>query len=304
MGLNVNGTRLLLSSMRQGIDFSKTLTIGRQGLYIQAPAFQKNLRDFGFGNIDHQALLEQQEGFAEPFLRLLGAEVTDSMDVSDYEKATVIHDMNHPVPDTLKEKYSVVLEGGSLEHIFNFPTAIKNCMEMVRPGGYFLGISPTNNYMGHGFYQFSPELYFRIFDAANGFELQDILFFNDTKNIRTQRQSKFYKLKDPARLNRRVELTNAYPSYLYIVAKRVEVKPIFEKIPQQSDYAQVAWMKKQKDKSKRKKKVLLNWFRRVTPDAIRDMRRNLRLLSKPFGNGIDAYFEPVNLDQHTTLQNA
>ena len=69
----------------------------------------------------------------------------------------------------LKNKYTLVIDGGCLEHIFNFPVAIKNCMEMLQEGGHFIGITPANNLMGHGFYQFSPELYFRIFSKENGF---------------------------------------------------------------------------------------------------------------------------------------
>src|SRR5438477_418150 len=79
------------------------------------------------------------------------------------------HDMNEPIPDKFKETYTAVLDGGSLEHVFNFPVAIKNCMEMVKVGGHYLAITPANNFFGHGFYQFSPELYFTVLSKENGF---------------------------------------------------------------------------------------------------------------------------------------
>jgi 2-polyprenyl-3-methyl-5-hydroxy-6-metoxy-1,4-benzoquinol methylase len=53
-----------------------------------------------------------------------------------------------------------VFDGGTLEHIFDYPTAIKNCMKMVKPGGHLLLTTPANNWFGHGFYQFSPELFY------------------------------------------------------------------------------------------------------------------------------------------------
>ena len=88
--------------------------------------------------------------------------------------------MNKEVPPSLKGQYSMVLDGGTLEHVFNFPVAIKNCMEMLRVGGHYIGITPTNNFMGHGFYQFSPELYCSIFTRENGFELVSVVAFEDT----------------------------------------------------------------------------------------------------------------------------
>ena len=79
--------------------------------------------------------------------------------------------MNIPISDSSKDKYTVVIDGGSLEHVFNFPIAIKNCMEMLQVGGYFISLAPANNMLGHGFYQFSPELFYRIFSKENGFSV-------------------------------------------------------------------------------------------------------------------------------------
>ena len=94
---------------------------------------------------------------------------TISIDASAYENATMVHDMNLPVGDELKQKFSVVIDGGTLEHVFNFPTAIRNCMEMLKVGGHFFAHTMANNFMGHGFYQFSPELFYRVFSPENGF---------------------------------------------------------------------------------------------------------------------------------------
>jgi hypothetical protein len=33
-------------------------------------------------------------------------------------------------------------------------------------------VTPANNQMGHGFYQFSPELFFRVFSQENGYLLR------------------------------------------------------------------------------------------------------------------------------------
>ena len=70
-----------------------------------------------------------------------------------------------------------MIESGSLEHIFNFPVAITNLAGMLKVGGTLFVTTPANNLMGHGFYQFSPELMFRVFSDENGFALRDVLLF-------------------------------------------------------------------------------------------------------------------------------
>ncbi len=170
--------------------------------------------------------------FADPFLRFLGAEEMVVLDASSYEGATVIHDMNGPIPPSLKERFDLVYDGGSLEHIFNFPSAIANCIEMVRPGGHFIGINPTNNLSGHGFYQFSAELYYRVFSSENGLRVLHAVVAED--------RGPFYSIPDPAKMARRVAFVNSEPTQLMILARKESSVPLFANTPQQSDYS-AAW---------------------------------------------------------------
>ncbi len=240
MGLDRNGTKLLLYAKSLGVDFGKTIMLGRQGLHIDKKNLQNNLSQFGITNVNAEDILKEEGRYAEPFLRILGAKKIDSIDASDYESANIIHDMNFPITDEHKATYDVVIDGGSLEHIFNFPVAIKNCMEMIKPGGYFLGITPANNFFGHGFYQFSPDLYFKVFSPENGFKIEKIIFFTDRKN------PKWYEVKDPDEVRTRVTICNDHPSYLFVIGKRISKMPIFEAVPQQGFYQNLLW--KDKDK--------------------------------------------------------
>ena len=237
MGLNHTGTKLLLYAKKQGVNFSKTATIGRQGLHLHESILKKNLDEYGYKDVNCSELLKSNNGFAEPFLQLLGAKETDSVDASTYEAATLIHDMNLPLPDIHKNKYDAVIDGGSLEHIFNFPTAIKNCMEMLKPGGHFLSITPTNNFWGHGFYQFNPELFFRVLSPDNGFKVEKILVYVD------QTDSNWYEVPDPKEIKRRLIMSNRYPSSLFVMAKKTANVPLFTNTPQQSDYQHISWKK-------------------------------------------------------------
>ena len=231
MGLDVNGTKFLLYARQQGVSFAETAMIGRQSLLLDTKSLQNNLNYFGFQTAAAREILIESDGYAEPFLKLLGAREIKSFDASDYETASEIHDFNLPIPGTYKNKFSVVLDGGTLEHIFNFPAAIKNCLEMVREGGHFLNITPTNNQLGHGFYQFSPELFFRILTAANGFQIERIFIFENYLG------TDWYEVTDPEKVFERVTLTNRFQSFLMIIAKKVETVEIFQSAPQQSDYS-------------------------------------------------------------------
>lgn len=233
MGIDHQGARLLLFCKRLGVDFSAVATIGRQGLYLEPSHLQRIFSDFG-RTLDDAALgnlVDEGDGFAEGLFRVLGAQCVDAFDLSAYEGATHVHDMNLAVDKAHHGKYSLVLDGGSLEHVFQVATALRNCMEMVRVGGHFVSIAPANNFFGHGFYQFSPEFYFRALSRANGFEVLHMFA------VAPGPAQTWYRVRDPAHVHERVTLTGPEPVYLLVVARRVAGGPLFSENPQQSDYA-------------------------------------------------------------------
>lgn len=269
MGFDYNGIKLLLHLKSRGVNFNKTVTIGRQGLYVDAKSLE-NLFEKYYHKISSENCIQiLNSHFSEPFLNNLGATQIDSLDASDYESATVIHDMNTPISEHLKNQYDVLIDGGALEHIFNFPTAIKNCMELIKEGGYFISLAPANNYFGHGFYQFSPELFFRVFSLQNGFEIENVIHVNMDK------RSNWFEVMDPDIIKKRVTFRSASMSSLFVVAKRVAIVPIFKTIPQQSDYQHILWKKNNFEPSKESKKttLIMKLFSRINYyiDSFRDL---------------------------------
>ncbi len=233
MGLDAQGARFVLYARTLGVSFQRTAMIGRQSLHLSTAELYRLLRDYGYphGLDQVRRLYGRNQGYAEPFLELLGAESVSSFDASAYEQATDIVDLNHPLPGHYRGCYTAVLDGGSLEHVFNFPIAIRSCMEMLQVGGHFLGILPANNFLGHGFYQFSPELFFRIFTPANGFEVTKMILFEEAP------RPLWYEVPDPSTVERRVELINRRPTYLAVIARKISVAEVFAAGVYQSDYA-------------------------------------------------------------------
>lgn len=111
----------------------------------------------------------------------LGFNHVDSMDVSNFEGASIVHDLNNPVPNYLINKYDLVYDGGTLEHIFDFPQSLRNIYDLLKSGGIVIHCSPVNNHVDHGFYQFSPGLFFDYYQN-NCFDVVHAFLFEYTRD--------------------------------------------------------------------------------------------------------------------------
>jgi hypothetical protein len=191
--------------------------------------------------------------------------------MSDFEGATHTHDMNFPLTDDLRGRFSVVFDGGTLEHVFNFVQAIKNCMEMVAVGGHFAQISPANNYMGHGFWQISPELIYRTFSPPNGYQVEAVMLHEVVPG------GGWYFVADPERLGGRVQLCNSRPTYILTLAKKLADVEIFASAPQQSDYAR-AWSAS--GCSRRPEPVIPHGLRKRIPRSIQRFLKDTVILGR------------------------
>jgi hypothetical protein len=103
-------------------------------------------------------------------------------------------------------------------------------MEMVAVGGHFIQVTTANNYMGHGFWQFSPELIYRAFAPGNGYHVEVVLLRELGPG------GAWYIAPDPEQVRMRVDLCNSWPTYILTLARRVAIAEIFAQSPQQSDY--------------------------------------------------------------------
>jgi hypothetical protein len=222
MGLNIDAARYLISEKERGVILGKTLTLGRQAIYIPAEHYGGILEAVG------EQLTEKI--YADDLLRGIGTTDLISMDFSDYEGAQLIHDANEPISKELHGAYDTVIDGGTLEHIFNFPVSIRNCMEFVKTGGRVILLTPWHNYSGHGFYEFSPELLWSIFAEKNGFEVEKMMFVAD---------GNWFSVKNPAVIKQRIEIRSKSEILLFMTARKTATKPIFQEWPQQSDYVAI-----------------------------------------------------------------
>jgi SAM-dependent methyltransferase len=219
MGIDVHGLNFLRHTSRKR-PLGDTMTIGRQGLHVAEGMVKKIL---------HTAPSYQHQMYCEDLLTgYFGATKVDSLDNSSYEKATHIHNMNEPLPESLYGKYDTVIDGGCLEHIYNAPQALMNCSLLCRPGGQILHILPANNFCGHGFWQFSPELFFSLYSQANGYAETEVFMANLSDTGR------WYQVKEP-RDGVRVNVSSSTELYA-LVRTVLKGKSFSHSHVQQSDY--------------------------------------------------------------------
>ena len=251
MGITNSTARFIIQARRRGVCFDSVLTIGRQYTGCSPQRLAAYVDECGCwpDGMEHGRFIEEMEDAPwrfEHLLRLLGAQTVESCDASPYEGASIVHDLNQPVALELHRCFDLVVDAGTLEHVFNFPVAMRNCMEMVREGGHLIVASPANNYLGHGFYQFSPELFWRVLSPANGFRVERMVAVVDDGGrsrllgipYHFRLTSPWYEVKDPAALGRRVTLLSRDPVTLMVLARRTALRPVFAETPQQSDYVQ------------------------------------------------------------------
>lgn len=209
----------------------KALQLGRQGLHLKG-------NDFYYGQVtfakydDPNKFMEifSQDGNTETLFKFLGADTVESMDYSPFEGATHIHDLNDPVPDELVNQFDFIFDGGTIEHVYDVKSTMTNIKRMLKVGGTFMSVNICNGHVGHGFYQFSPELYRTVFSEENGFNILSVKLA-ELNPIPT-----FVDLPAPPKGARQPINVGHVPLYICFTAEKVEEKENGRKNLQQSDY--------------------------------------------------------------------
>lgn len=235
MGINLCEANAILSLRRSGAAGDDIVCLGRPELFMSPRQVADLAKSFGHDWSASALEAIAASRHAEPLLAAVGFNSIRSLDASDYEGAAIVHDLNTPLPEHLAGSSGFVYDGGTIEHVFDVATALANTTALLRVGGTLLISAAANNQCGHGFYQYSPELFYRYLEA-NGFsEIRVYLVGLLTPN-------RWRRAADPKTLGRRVQFLTAEPTQMLVMARKVaNVAPAV--MPQQSDYAGLNWRK-------------------------------------------------------------
>jgi len=235
MALTFHTFKFLEKLKKDNLNFGETLTIGRLNNLLEKEDF-KLLNIQIDKNVYADKLLKQH-------FNLLSL---NALDYSSFEDADIIHDLNIPLENSNKQ-FNTIIDFGTSEHVFNVTECLKNISNLCKINGHIVHCLPANNNCGHGFWQFSPELFFNIYDNTNGFDETEIFLINlfDKKN--------WYKI-NKQKIGERLELNSKEPLYLLVKTKKIG-KNLYQNI-NQSDYEQ-QWLNDQYPTVFKKKRLSL-----------------------------------------------
>ena len=171
----------------------------------------------------------------ESFWKLLGFTEIVTLDVDKYEGADVIFDLNNPDPPAeLRDRFDVVFDGGTLEHIFHLPNALAALHAMVKTGGRIIHQSPSSGHPDHGLYMFSPT-FFHDYYGANGYAIRNSMLMLYPKNY--LHEPSWYHDYTPGCLDA-LTFHFSIPDMSLLIGVAAEKKPgaTCDVIPQQSWY--------------------------------------------------------------------
>lgn len=188
----------------------KVLTVGR---LVFRPRYQFHHRD------------KQSECYFDEYAARHYSDITvESIDASAYQGARILQDMNLPLSDEnqqYRDRYDLIIDGGSLEHFFNVPQALTNYHELLATDGIVYVMTNANNHFGHGFYQFSSELFYRVFSEENGYEIMDC-FLEQHPFIAAEisARRRCYDAPDPESIGRRTQFISNSPVLIHAIARK------------------------------------------------------------------------------------
>jgi SAM-dependent methyltransferase len=213
----------------------RTLMLGRHKFSIQGQLVKRYdaaLKTHGHEGRRFDYL--QENGYCEKLMQKLGFGQIETLDFSDYEGASIIHDLNMPIPDALDQQFDFIFDGGTIEHVFNVPQALESVFRMLKPGGRFVSANWMNGWVGHGIYQFNPELVWSFWGRAAGCKVHECL---GVKKFPDQTDAHL-SFRDPAATGKRLRLKERVPEgrvYLYYEVERLATSTL-RHITLQSDY--------------------------------------------------------------------
>lgn len=236
MGLNYYLAREVLRA-RNHPTGSLVATIGQLQHFMTRSQANRLCEEFGLSS-DAPWTRKSFGSYGHDFLLTAGAERVAVIDASAYEGADEIHDMNEPVDTQLHGKFDLVIDGGSLEHIFRPHQALANVLRMARVGGSAIIWTPANNLCGHGFYQFSPEFFFSALDGASGFQIVTALVVECVyPSVSLVEPRGAYRVRRPSEVGARVGAVSKRP--LMMLVRAIKTRHVADPLahtPQQSDY--------------------------------------------------------------------
>jgi SAM-dependent methyltransferase len=164
MGLVAPICDLILHEHRYRPIVGKTLFIGRQTVPLSPELLQRLLARHGLRNVcaepaeyDTETRYTEKEYITDRyFMRALGVDHFNALDVTDYEGADIVHDLGYPIGDEHRQAFDFIYNGGCFDNMFNPGVAMMSLSKMLRPGGRMICMESASSWASLPYLIFSP----------------------------------------------------------------------------------------------------------------------------------------------------
>ena len=247
MGLGKPALRFLVREHRRKPLTGAVLTLGRQCVYATyseareilvsegvEPAAQAPGKETSTNIPAWRGTRREHYTSDAAFFEMFGVATVNAMDCSDFEGAEIVWDLNKPVPQELMERFDLIVDGGTIEHVFDIRQAFMNIGRLLCPGGRIIHFVPANNYLNHGFFQCSPTL-FNDYYHFNGFA--DVRTFVAEETLRGDELAELDVYQVDAN-HQPLLMMSKKRLQVIVVAEKTESSTV-EKVPQQGIYSDV-----------------------------------------------------------------
>ena len=185
MGLTSSSLKFIIKKQKKYKFSGPVLTFGNQDIYATEKDMNKWLQDEKIKFKKPAQILYSTSGdipkinkeaygyiHAKTFFEFLGINSKDYYDIDkfDFDKPKIIHDLQYPISLNFYNFFNFIVDSGTMEHIFDVKSVMENIVRMTKIGGYVLQFIPAQNFLNHGFYQFSPTFFYDFY-SNNGFEI-------------------------------------------------------------------------------------------------------------------------------------
>jgi SAM-dependent methyltransferase len=177
MGVVRQMARFIIREAKYSRFRGAALLIGRHTVFLTPEQFVTMMQEEGMQvdpsiplALDTTTVNARGRGFISDvyFFRQLGADSVVALDVSDYEGAEIVHNLDTPIPAHLEGKFDLVYNGSVLDNVFDPVTGLRNISRLLAPGGRVIHVESASNAINQAYLQFSPNWFFDYY-AVNRF---------------------------------------------------------------------------------------------------------------------------------------
>jgi hypothetical protein len=169
MGLSKQMARFVIREGKYSPIRGSVLMIGRQTIHLTPERFAELMREEGMSidpaipvSLDTTTQKGAGRGFISDayFFKVLGADNVIAIDVSDYEGAEIVHNLDTPIPAHLEGKFDFICNGSVLDNMFNPIMGLTNISKLLAPAGRVIHFEHSSNTVNNAYLQFSPNWFF------------------------------------------------------------------------------------------------------------------------------------------------